>query len=156
MDFVRISSRSIPVKSSKWLNHADAIYTRTNFSEIFMSQFCKYSQDLPQDEDAVDEITNYIVSTNFFENYELETKYGVVVLYRGFPFFTLLFSEAKKNPNNFIKFLIIDVDNYKFNKTIEKKVKEVANRRFWHWVYEGILVVASLVVIGSGIYLLTH
>lgn len=73
--------------------------------------------------EALDEIVHYIMATNFEDEFNVKERNGIIFFHNGYPLLGFKNKIAQILPMNFHTSVLIDINNYIFNKNIMTQLK---------------------------------
>jgi hypothetical protein len=112
----RLCIKSVPASTRDYHFDALAEYDLTNYKSIIKKYINKCDFGDAETHNAVHEIAEYIYATNMEEQFYLGDKSGIVFFINGFPLFGFKYSINSIIPMQYDHFLLIDINNYIFNK----------------------------------------
>jgi hypothetical protein len=110
--------KSVPASTREYQFEAIAEYDLTNYKSIIKKYINIYDFGDAETHNAVHEIADYIYATNMDEKFNLSDKSGIVFFMNGFPLFGFKYSINYIIPMQYDRFLLIDINNYLFNKEL--------------------------------------
>ena len=122
---------------------------------IYMNLYNKkiYNTDKTCDIDTTcyfHEIVNYVKTEEFAKRYKVHDKAGILFLHNGYPIFGFENHLSHSNQN----FIIIDINNYIFNKKIMFELNKIERVQKRNKMYFEIIVVLGITVIAVSCFIL--
>ena len=148
----RLCMKSVPASIREYQFDPLAEYDLTNYKTILKKYIKRYTFYDAETHNAVHEIADYIYSTNMEEQFHLGDKSGIVFFMNGFPLFGFKYSINSIIPMQYDRYLLIDINNYLFNKALILKtdVKQRIIKKY-NEVKEVLIILVIYIII---IYLL--
>ena len=110
--------KSVPASTREYQFDAIAEYDLTNYKSILQKYIKRYIFHDAETHNAIHEIAEYIYETNMEETFSLGDKSGIVFFINGFPLFGFKYSINSIIPMQYDRYLLIDINNYLFNKEL--------------------------------------
>lgn len=118
MDPLKTSIRIVKPKQSEYQLFSDATYDTHTFHKKLRTLISYLHLNDDKAQYTIHEVVLLILDPNFALTYNLEKKMGIMLLYHGFP----VLSMESIHSHMYSEILVIDIDNYIFNKTIEQEI----------------------------------
>ena len=117
----RLCMKSVPASTREYHFDAIAHYSLTNYKSIIKKYINKCDFGDAETHNAVHEIAEYIYATNMEDKFNLGDKSGIVFFINGFPLLGFKYSINSIIPMQYDRYLLIDINNYLFNKELVLK-----------------------------------
>lgn len=146
----------VPTKKYEHALKPYKMYDIHNFESVFQGCIEKAPKDDNASYQAFLEIAAFITSTRFFEVYGLQYKAGILFQYNGFPYLALGNSLMRISPTlqgEYSTMLLIDMNNYIFNKKVEKKLQDLQQAKQRLETATNVFATVSAVAVCIAIYI---
>ncbi len=120
----RLCMRVVPSNLPEFQFEPIDEYDKYNFKFILYKHVSKLDTNDMDLRYAIDQITNYIKSSTFEEDYTINEKSGVIFFYNGYPLMGFANKIALILPKNYHYAVIIDINNFIFNRNIMTQLRE--------------------------------
>ena len=114
----KLCMKSVPASMRDYQFEAIEEYDLTNYKSVLKKYLKRCMFHDAETYNAVHEIADYIYVTNMEEIFNLSDKSGIVFFMNGFPLFGFKNSINYIIPTDYDRFLLIDINNYIFNKEL--------------------------------------
>jgi hypothetical protein len=115
---VKLSIRIVPVFNNDFYFKPVDEYEYGSYKHTINKYMLGYFFNDIEDRSAVKDIIEFVNSDEFPEIYDFKTKAGIVFFHNGFPLVCLKNKLATLSPNMYCNFILVDINNYIFNKSL--------------------------------------
>ena len=115
---VKLSIRIVPVFNNDFYFKPVDEYEYGSYKHTINKYMLGYFFNDIEDRSAVKDIIEFVNSDEFSEIYDFKTKAGIVFFHNGFPLVCLKIKLANMSPHMYSNFILIDINNYIFNKSL--------------------------------------